>query len=372
MAADTRFNTFTMHCRRLLVLMLCVGLVACATPRVVVNEKASVKPTDYNRYHTVYFIQPKEDPRNVAPRIVEQLRAMQYEVLTVDQEQGMAGSQGTGFMITRQGHLLTCAHVLGKQNTATITVKGKRYQADLVAKDEKLDVALLRLRDGKGAEFLPISFRRGDRYAMGEDVFTIGYPMSALLGESSRMSKGLLSATAGIKDDPNQVQISAEIAPGNSGGPVLDKNGQIIGVVQQTLNPWRVAQETGGALPQNINFATKSTRILDFIRTTDQAVFNQLTFDRTTAFEQVDTSVVKIRSGIITEEWEKMPKLVMLLDYVSVWDLWYRFRLFVVRAYDYDSHEILFMAGQGGDSLTSSEDTVINDTVQQVRTALGK
>lgn len=359
--------------RCLLLLPVLFWLAACATStQIIHNEKASVQQADYRRYNTVYFIKPKSDPRNVAPRIIDEFRAMKYDVVVADQEQSMAGSQGTGFMITQQGHLLTCAHVLGKQSEATITVKGRRYVADVLARDDKLDVALLKLRDGKGGEFQPVSFRRSDQYAMGEDVFTIGYPMSALLGESARMSKGLMSATAGIKDDPNQVQISAEIAPGSSGGPALDRNGQIIGVVQQTLNPWKVAQETGGALPQNINFATKATKILEFIKTSDKAVFNQLTFDRVTRFDQVEPSVVKVRSGIITEEWEKTPKLVVLLDYVSLWDMWYRFRIFVIRVYDYDSHEILFLAGQGRDNVASNEETVIADTLQQVRTALGK
>lgn len=360
--------------RILLLMILGWGLLACtsSTVRFVHNEKASIQPADYGRYRTVYFVRPVDDPRQVAPRVADALRSMNFDVIDVVPGEPMTGAQGTGFVITAQGHLLTCAHVLSGQSTVTIIVKERRFLADLVAKDDALDVALLKLREGQGGTFEPVSFRRQDHYAMGEDVFTIGYPMSALLGESARMSKGLLSATAGIRDDPNQVQISAEIAPGNSGGPVLDKNGQIIGVVQQTLNPWRVAMETGGALPQNINFATKSSRVLEFIRNSDQAAFDQIVFDRSTLFDQVEPSVVKIRSGIVTEEWEKMPKLVVMLDYISVLELRPRFRLFLIRAYDYDSHEILFMAGQGPDAMASNEDTVIEQTLQQVRTALGK
>ncbi len=356
----------------LLLLAVCLLSACVSATQVIRNEKASIQPKDYSRYKTVYFIKPKNDPRNVAPKVINRFKWMNYDVIVTDQEQAMTGSQGTGFVITKQGHLLTCAHVLGKQKEATITIKGKRFVADVLASDEKLDVALLRMRDVKGDEFQPVAFRRADQYSMGEDVFTIGYPMSALLGESARMSKGLLSATAGIKDDPNQVQISAEIAPGNSGGPVLDRNGQIVGIVQQTLNPWKVAQETGGALPQNINFATKSSKVLEFIKTSDKSVYSQLAFERATAFDKVEPSVVKIRSGIITEEWEKTPKLVVLVDYISVWDMWYRFRMFVVRVYDYDSHEPLFAAGQGRDTFVSTEDQVIEDTLAQVKAALGK
>ncbi len=207
---------------------------------------------------------------------------------------------------------------------------------------------------------------------MGEDVFTIGYPMSSILGDSARMSKGLLSATAGIKDNPDQVQISAEIAPGNSGGPVLDEQGQVIGVVQQTLNPWVVAKETGGALPQNVNFANKSSRVLAFIQSNAPDVYRQLQFDVKTSFAQVEPSVVKLRSGIITQEWEEKPKLIVGLKYMSIWDLWFRFLVFVISALDYNTGEVLFVAGQGHDNVASSEDKVIEDTLAEVKTALGR
>lgn len=359
--------------RWLLLWALVPALAGCiSATQLVLNDKGSIKAEELSRYQTIYFVKPKEDPRNVTPRVVAALQQMKYDVILMSPDDKVLGSQGTGFVITRDGHVLTCDHVLAKMNEATITVKGKRYFADVVAQDEKLDIALLKIRDLGGDQLQPLGFRRSEHYALGEDVFTIGYPMSSILGDSARMTKGLLSSTAGIKDNPDQVQISAEIAPGNSGGPVLDSNAQVIGIVQQTLNPWMVARETGGALPQNVNFANKSSRVLEFIKTSAPDVYQQIQFDSTSSFALVEPSVVKLRSGIITEEWEKKPKLVMGLYYHSIWDLWYRFRVFVIRVLDYDTGEFLFAAGQGRDTVVSTEDKVIDDTLAQVRAALGR
>ena len=359
--------------RWLALVLLAPLLSACvSTTKLITNDKGEIKAADYSRYKTVYFITPKEDPRNVAPQVLAKLRAMNLHVIQVGPDDPVTGSQGTGFIVTRSGYVLTCDHVLSKMTVATLTVNQHRYIADVVAEDAKLDVALLKIRDLKGDKVNPVSFRSRHEYTMGEDVYTIGYPMSALLGNSARMTKGLLSASAGIKDNPDQIQISAEIAPGNSGGPVLDDKGQIIGMVQQTLNPWAVARETGGALPQNINFANKSSKILAFIKNYDNDVYKQLRFDHPAKFDQVEPSVVKIRSGNISPEWEKTPKLVLLLNYVSFWDMWYRFRVFLLRAYDYDSHQILFVAGQGRDNVLSNEEQVITDTMNQVKAALAR
>ncbi|MFZ5602352.1 MAG: hypothetical protein ACOY7J_07865, partial [Pseudomonadota bacterium] len=78
--------------RCLLLLPVLFWLAACATStQIIHNEKASVQQADYRRYNTVYFIKPKSDPRNVAPRIIDEFRAMKYDVVVADQEQSMAG-----------------------------------------------------------------------------------------------------------------------------------------------------------------------------------------------------------------------------------------------------------------------------------------
>jgi len=176
--------------------------------------------------------------------------------------------------------------------------------------------------------------------------------------------------TSGIKDDPSQLQVSAQVQPGNSGGPLFDQKGVVIGVIQQTLNSARIMEETGGAVPQNVNFAIKGHFALDFIKASDPAVYRAVVFEQGNSIEELQKSVARVRSGIISAEFEKKPKLVARLDYVSFWDIWHRFRFFAVRVFDFESEELLFAAGQERDNILSSEEKVFQDTFREVRTAL--
>ena len=350
-----------------------LALSACvASTQLVQNThvSADVSAKGFGSYKEILFIPPKDDHRNVVPRAVSELQGLGFKVTVVDSAKGLEISQGTGFLIGSDGYILTCAHVLGDKKEATITLDGARAHADVIKADEKADLALLKLRDKLPDSATTLTFReRGHAYSMGEDVFTIGYPLSRLLGNSARMTKGLLSATTGLRDDPNQIQVSAEIQPGNSGGPLLDHEGHILGVVQQTMNPWRVAQATGGALPQNINFAIKNDPIFDFLKVANPDMFAKLRFDQAGSLEKAVHAVAKVQAGIV-DDTNNGDKMVVRLFYVSKWDIWYRFDKFVVAAYDYDTGEPLFAAGQGHDNMVSNEDVVIKDTFAEFRKAM--
>jgi S1-C subfamily serine protease len=92
---------------------------------------------------------------------------------------------------------------------------------------------------------------------MGQDVFTVGYPNPGLQGVSAKYTKGTISSLTGFKDDLRLYQVSVPIQPGNSGGPLLDENGNILGVVIAMLNAKKTF-EISGSLPQNVNYAVKS------------------------------------------------------------------------------------------------------------------
>jgi serine protease Do len=350
-----------------------LALSGCVASTVLVKNNqvsADVSAKGFKSYTEVLFIPPKEDPRDVVPRAVSELQALGYKVTVVDPLKGLEISQGTGFLIGSDGYVLTCAHVLGDKKEATITLDGTRLHADVIGSDAKADLALLKLRDKLPESATVLTFRdRTHAYSMGEDVFTIGYPLSRLLGNSARMTKGLLSATTGLRDDPNLIQVSAEIQPGNSGGPLLDHDGHILGVVQQTMNPWRVAQATGGALPQNINFAIKNDPILDFLKLANPDMSAKLRFDQASSLEKAVHAVAKVQAGIV-DDTNNGDKMVVRLFYAGRWDMWYRFTKFVVAAFDYDSGEPLFAAGQGHDNMISNEDVVIKDTFAEFRKAV--
>ena len=100
---------------------------------------------------------------------------------------------------------------------------------------------------------------------LGEQVFTLGFPLGQVLGKSVKLSNGTISALSGIRDNASIFQISNPVQPGNSGGPLLDKDGNLIGVVVATLNA-KLFLKYADTIPQNVNFAIKSDYLINLIR----------------------------------------------------------------------------------------------------------
>jgi S1-C subfamily serine protease len=361
--------------RAVLLAALAALLVGCgsAATQLLVNPKLSdaVKSRSFKSYHEVLFVPPRDDPRGMGPRVASAIEAMGFKVTRLDPNRPIEPAQGTGFVVDKAGWLLTCAHVVGAQKEATVTLADTRLMADVIQADAKADLALLKLRDPLPAGAGVLGFRAaGQPGVMGEDVFTIGYPLSRMLGNSVRMSRGLLSATAGLRDNAGELQVSAEIHPGNSGGPLLDRQGQVIGVVNKTINPAAVAQATGGALPQNINFAIKAVPVLDFIKAHAPAVHAGLAFGGAPGLESAGKAVAKIQAGNAPPDQQRADKLLVRLGYSGQQDISFRIRTFALAAFDYETQEPLFVAGQLRDAGSVSEEALLRDTLEQFRKAI--
>jgi S1-C subfamily serine protease len=158
--------------------------------------------------------------------------------------------------------VLTNAHVIEQCRTISIkAADGPALVASLAAKDAGNDLALLRtsLRGSDIARF------REDRpLRSGDDVVVVGYPLSSLLSREANVTSGVISAMAGIHGDVRHYQITAPVQKGNSGGPLVDTSGNVIGIVSSKLNAMKIAGQTGD-LPQNINFAIKSELARKFL-----------------------------------------------------------------------------------------------------------
>jgi hypothetical protein len=110
----------------------------------------------------------------------------------------------------------------------------------------------------------PLRFREGKSIRPADDVVALGFPYAGLLATSPQVTTGSVSALAGIGDDSRYLQLTAPIQPGNSGGPLLDLSGNVVGIVSARINDLAVVEATG-TLPQNINFAIKSTTVREFL-----------------------------------------------------------------------------------------------------------
>ena len=172
-------------------------------------------------------------------------------------------SSGTGFVVA-EGRVLTNQHVIGECGRLVVrSANEQRYAARVLAIDRSRDLALLSVPPAVGPA---LSFRDQPAIRRGEPVVTYGFPLSGLLSSGPNLTTGDLSALAGLRDNPMNFQITAPVNPGNSGGPLLDSQANVIGVVVSKLNAMRTAEMTGGDIPQNVNFAVKGTEALAFLR----------------------------------------------------------------------------------------------------------
>ena len=107
-------------------------------------------------------------------------------------------------------------------------------------------------------------FRKSGGIGQGATVVTYGYPLTGLLASTGNVATGLVTALSGLDDNPRQMQISVPVQPGNSGSPLVDTRGAVVGVVVSKLNAIAIARVTSD-IPQNINFAIKSSAVTDLL-----------------------------------------------------------------------------------------------------------
>ena len=164
-------------------------------------------------------------------------------------------STGSGFFVAGEGLILTNSHVVEDAKEIFVTTSsGDRLGAKIVAQSRSTDLALLKVPYANGTY---LSLASANSASIGDDIFTVGYPSPGLLGNEAKYSEGVINSLSGIQGDATFFQISAPIQPGNSGGPLVDRDGNVIGIVTATAAVSSFLRNTG-TLPQNVNWAVKA------------------------------------------------------------------------------------------------------------------
>jgi len=162
--------------------------------------------------------------------------ALSYYVLSRNQRPAVQVqpeiSSGTAFAITNNGMLLTCAHVVEDANEIEIQINGETTKAEVIAIDHEIDLAILKA-PLKDLTVLPMT--RKNTAELGQDVRALGFPLSDVLGTNLKVTKGTVSGIM-VRDDHKQIQVDAAINAGNSGGPVINEFGEVLGVASAKLN----------------------------------------------------------------------------------------------------------------------------------------
>jgi S1-C subfamily serine protease len=186
-------------------------------------------------------------------------------------------ANGTGFFIDSRGYIATNYHVINGANEIQVefTRAGNKqiYQTRVVKFDKQNDLAIIKITDNGFVPFdtIPYNFQK-EIALVGNSVFTLGFPMAlSIMGEDIKFTDGKISSKTGFLGDVNSYQISVPIQPGNSGGPLFDFEGNLVGITSSTVN--RKLD-----LTENVNYAIKTSCLSNFIDVLDielQLPYNQ-------------------------------------------------------------------------------------------------
>ncbi|OJU75841.1 MAG: hypothetical protein BGO09_13500 [Bacteroidetes bacterium 47-18] len=205
---------------------------------------------------------------------IEKRKKVTYEVINMEEDINRplgkieaasvaAKVQGSCFVIDKNGYLLTNYHVV--EQAKSVHIKGiggdfsTLYAADVVAFDSETDLAILKLKNS-ALKFpdLPYSLKTNTAQ-QGSKSYVLGYPLTQSMGDEIKLTEGLISAKSGYKGSASQYQISAAVQPGNSGCPIFDEDGNVLGVVNGKLSN-----------AEGVGYAVKSLYIKTFLETTEK------------------------------------------------------------------------------------------------------
>ena len=185
--------------------------------------------------------------------------------------------QSTCFLISPDGYLITNYHCI--ENSTEVKVKGINgdfnvtHAATVVAKDPSNDLALLKLTD-PALKFPPLPYQlRTTGVMQAERIYALGFPVAEALGNEIKITEGIISSRSGPQGDVSKFQISAAVNPGNSGGPLIDENGNVIGVIHAKMG---AVDATG--------YAVKALYLDTFLKSVDSFPYPTLT-DRLAALK---------------------------------------------------------------------------------------
>ena len=199
---------------------------------------------------SLYKLYPKDEPNQTGSNT----------------QQSVGKSSGTGFFVSSNGYIITNFHVVdGARNIKVTKVNGdsyKKYSAKVEVSDKQNDLAIIKITDPSFSTIgtLPYAFKFSAAN-VGEDCFVLGYPLVSTMGTDIKLTNGIISSRTGFNGSVSEYQMSAPVQPGNSGGPLFDKSGNVIGVV--------CAKHVGA---ENAGYAVKASYLRNLVELLPQNI----------------------------------------------------------------------------------------------------
>ena len=204
-----------------------------------------------------------ESLRLSANKLVDQINKTSSQAKKSQPRKESTLSYGTGFIISADGMILTACHVIKDGKKILINQAEGSLPAQIVAKDEKNDIAILKA-DGLASKTY-LSFSKAEP-KQGDKISTFGFPHSNIEGRDCKYSSGEISSLIGLGSDKRYLRLNLQVSPGNSGGPLLDASNHIIGILTAKLDAVKMFDQTGD-LPTGVSYAVKNDWILRLLNT---------------------------------------------------------------------------------------------------------
>jgi hypothetical protein len=173
-------------------------------------------------------------------------------------------ASGTGFAISSDGYVVTNYHVIDGCQSVKIHLNGKVIPSSIIKFDPQNDIALLK-GNFTPAYALPLS---NEETELLEDIFVAGFPFGNKISTAIKVTKGIVSSLTGIGNNFSNFQIDAALQPGNSGGPILNNKGNVIGVAVAKLDR-KYIEKNFGVIPENTNFGIKTSVVKSMINSSE-------------------------------------------------------------------------------------------------------
>ena len=195
----------------------------------------------------------KPDPKKSSEKKITKTPEINTSLITI--------GSGSAFYINSQGYALSNNHVINICKQSVARVNGKEILFRVIATDKTNDVAILKT-DMRNKDYIKIN---SDGAKLGENIVAVGYPLAGRLSDSVKITRGIVSSLSGINNNIGQIQIDAALQPGNSGGPVLNEDGEMVGIASAGLNKLLMAKEAK-YIPENVNFAVASPIVVNILK----------------------------------------------------------------------------------------------------------
>ena len=176
----------------------------------------------------------------------------------------ISASSGSGFAVSADGYVITNNHVIEGCQEVMVHTKNKDVTMRVITYDPQNDLALLK------GDFRPSQvFALSSNYPeLLQDVYVAGYPFGKAISASVKVTKGIISSLTGIGNNSSNIQIDAALQSGNSGGPIIDELGNVVGVAVSKLDA-KYMFDNFGSIPENTNFGIKSSTVRNILASND-------------------------------------------------------------------------------------------------------